>query len=124
MEPSEIIDWALSHGFRQTGSNAYSARHEGQEFQMVLKKDRFLCQRLYPGGHPENISMMDYPSLCIDEFGMLQGAGLAEAFVRSMWNSGRSAPVWFTPEYLDHAVNEMIPRWEEAIASLQPRGPR
>lgn len=36
IEPTEIIVWALGHGFKQTGVNAYSADYEGTQYQMVL----------------------------------------------------------------------------------------
>ena len=119
MEKSEVENWALKNGFRQTGSNAYSAHHEGVQYQIVLKKDRFISQRVFKG-HTENMSNTDYQLMEIDEFGMLQGAGLSEAFVRKIWHNDSSAPIWFTKEYHDHAINHMIPKWEEAVSAYRP----
>jgi hypothetical protein len=65
MEPAEIISWALGHSFKQTGVNAYSADYEGIQYQMVLKRDHFICQRVFVNGGTENCSNVTYDGLNI-----------------------------------------------------------
>lgn len=75
------------------------------------------------GGKGTNHANTDYDSITLDEHGMIQGGGLAEAFVRRMWR-GEPAPVWFTPEFTKHSLEVTIPGWEAKLAAWNPtRGP-
>jgi hypothetical protein len=114
VEPEDIAEWALTHGFRKTGHAAYSAWHRGYEYQMLLKRDRFVVNRINPAGYKENWGRMDYEHLWVNEQGVLEP--LVEAFVRAMWHSDAAPPPWFTEEMIEHARDVMIPTWEERIA--------
>lgn len=120
MKPSEIIDWALTHGFRTTGTNAFSCRYEELDYQILIQRDAYVLNRKLPGGAIQGRSKAGFDGLHIDEFGMLQGGGLAEAFVRKHWRDGLPMPPWITPEYRDHAINVMIPDWEARISRFSP----
>lgn len=120
MKPSEIIDWALGHGFRSTGTNALSCDYEGAEFQILVQRDSYVLNRKLPGGAIQSRSKTGFDGLHIDEFGMLQGGGLAEVFVRKHWRDGLEMPTWITPAYRDHALNVMIPDWEARISRFSP----
>jgi hypothetical protein len=121
LDPAEIEKWALSHGFRQTGANAYSAMHEGYEYQMLLRKDIFQLQRKRSGRVLDGFARSEYRNLHIDEHGMLANAGLCDAFVRSIWRGGEP-PVWFTSEFTAHARETIIPGWEAALATMRSPG--
>jgi hypothetical protein len=121
MEPAEIISWALGHSFKQTGVNAYSADYEGIQYQMVLKRDHFICQRVFVNGGTENCSNVTYDGLHIDTYGMMQGAGIAEAFARKMYYSDKPAPSWFPEAYLEHVRNDMMPKWEAISTGMRVR---
>lgn len=120
MKPSDVVDWALAHGFRPTGTNAFSCIYEGTEYQMLIQRDGYVLNRKLPGGAVHSRSKADFDGLHIDEFGMLQGGSLAEAFVRKHWRDNLPMPQWITPEYREHAVNVMIPDWEARISRFSP----
>jgi hypothetical protein len=54
-----------------------------------------------------------------DEFGMIQNAGLAEAFVRKMWHDGAEPPVWFPDAYTAHARETMSAQWEAKVSAYR-----
>jgi hypothetical protein len=114
VEPDEIADWALAHGFRKTGHAAYSAWHEGWEYQILLRRDYFFVNRISPSGWKHNHVRTGYEHVRINEFDVLEN--LTEAFVRAMWNDDADPPPWFTPEFIEHAREVMIPTWESRVA--------
>jgi hypothetical protein len=114
MEPEDIAEWALNHGFRKTGHAAYSAWYGEYEYQMLLRRDVFLINRLHPAGYKENYARLSYEHVWVNEQGVLEC--LVEAFVRRMWHDDAAPPPWFTEEMIDHAREVMIPTWEERIA--------
>ncbi|BCB22394.1 hypothetical protein [Bosea sp. ANAM02] len=120
MKPPEVIEWALAHGFRPTGHNAYSCSYEGTEYQILIQNGGYRLNRKAPGGRVHSSSKAAFDGLHIDEFGMLQGGSLAEAFVRKHWRDSLPMPPWITPEYRDHALNVMIPDWQARISRFSP----
>lgn len=113
MHPDDIAEWALTHGFRKTGHAAYSSWHNGYEYQILLRRDRFLVNRLHPSGYRDNHSNSSYEHVWINEQGVLDC--LVEAFVREMWHDDAEPPPWFTDEMVEHAREVMIPTWESRI---------
>jgi hypothetical protein len=114
MEPDDISEWALSHGFKKTGHAAYSAWYGEYEYQMLLRHDIFVINRIHPAGYKDNHARLDYEHVWVNDHDVLDC--LVEAFVRRMWHDDAESPPWFTEEMVEHARNVMIPTWEERIA--------
>jgi len=113
IDAAAVGAWALAHGFHPSGSNAYSVVHEGMRYQILAREKELRVEKFSLfGGRAQPMARTSYDSLRFDEFGMLQNAGLTDAFAWAMWKHGSPPPPWFTPEFTHHSKAETIPRLE------------
>lgn len=100
--------------FRKTGHAAYSSWFDGYEYQILLRPEQLVINRLHGQRWKTNFARMGYEHVRVNEQDVLDP--LVEAFVRGMWHSDHEAPPWFTEEMIEHAREVMIPTWEERLA--------